>query len=84
MLHAADGIWGSPPHFEKSYMILNLRRRPLKIWVLIANITNEFILGLDILCAYDASVDLGRKMLHLSEEEVTPCNPEVGPGLPAW
>jgi hypothetical protein len=43
-------------------------RRPLKIWVFIANITDEFILGLDILPAYDASVDLGHQILGLREE----------------
>jgi hypothetical protein len=30
------------------------------MWVFVANITDELILGLDILRAYDASVDIGR------------------------
>jgi hypothetical protein len=49
---------------------LTLGWHPLKILVFIVGITNEFILGLDILCAYDAAVDLGPQTLHLAEEEV--------------
>jgi hypothetical protein len=41
------------------------------MWVFVANITNELILGLDILRAYDATVDIGRQTLRLSEEEVS-------------
>jgi hypothetical protein len=46
---------------KKVFLTLKLGRRPIKIWVSVANITNEFILGLDKLRAYDASVDLGRQ-----------------------
>jgi hypothetical protein len=42
-----------------------LGRLPLEIWVFVANITDELILGLDILRAYNASMDL----LCLGEEE---------------
>jgi hypothetical protein len=42
--------------------------RTLKIRVFVANITNEFVLGLDILRAYDASVDIGRQMLSVAED----------------
>jgi hypothetical protein len=42
---------------------LTLGRRALRIWVFLAKITDEFILGLDVLRAYDASVDLGRHLL---------------------
>jgi hypothetical protein len=55
-------------------------RHPLKIWVFITNITNEFILGLDILHAYEISVDPGRQTLHLAEEKVSPWSPS----LPDW
>jgi hypothetical protein len=41
------------------------------MWVFVANITKEFILGLDILRVYDASADLGRQTLLLAEEEVS-------------
>jgi hypothetical protein len=40
------------------------------MWVFVANITDELILGLDILRAYDASVDIGRQTLRLADEEV--------------
>jgi hypothetical protein len=41
------------------------------MWVFIANITDEPILGLDIPRAYDACVDIGRKKLCLAEKEVS-------------
>jgi hypothetical protein len=34
-------------------------------------VTDEFILELDVLRAYDASVDLGRHLLRLGREKVT-------------
>ncbi|XP_023721756.1 uncharacterized protein LOC111872274, partial [Cryptotermes secundus] len=49
------------------------------MWVFVANITDELILGLDILRAYDASVDNGRQTLRLAEEEVSLWSPGVGP-----
>lgn len=45
----------------------------------VANITNEFILELDTLRAYDASVDLGRQKLCLAEEGVLLWRPGAGP-----
>jgi hypothetical protein len=48
-----------------------LERRPLTFWVVVAEITDDFILRLDVLRAYDASVDLGRHLLRLEQEEVT-------------
>jgi hypothetical protein len=50
----------------------------VKIWVFVTNITNEFILGVDILRAYDAYVDIRRQMLRLAEEEVSLWSPGVG------
>jgi hypothetical protein len=38
--------------------------------VFVADITDDFILGLDILRAYDASVDIGRRVLRLGQDEV--------------
>jgi hypothetical protein len=72
-LHAARGIWVVFPTPAPG-------RRPLKSLVFVANITNEFILELDILRAYDASVGLGRQMLRPAEEEVLLWSP----GFPAW
>jgi hypothetical protein len=57
-LCAADGIWGSHPHLEGSFPD-TLGWCPLKILVFVVSITNDFILGLDVLRAYGASVDLG-------------------------
>jgi hypothetical protein len=54
---------------------MTLRQRPVKIKVLVANITTEFILGLGILRACDASVNLRCHMLRLAEEEVSLWNP---------
>jgi hypothetical protein len=50
---------------------LTLGQSTLKIWVFVAEITDEFILGLGVLRANDASVDLGRHMLQLGREEVS-------------
>ena len=41
---------------------LSLRRWSLKFWVLVAEVRDAFVLELDILWAYDASVDLGRHL----------------------
>jgi hypothetical protein len=49
------------------------------MWVFVANITDELILGLDILRAYTASVDIGRQTLRLAEEEVSLWSPGAGP-----
>jgi hypothetical protein len=68
------------PIFNEVFLTLTLGRRSLKMWVLVANITNESILGPDILRAYDPSVDLGRQALRFAEEEVSPWSP----GLPSW
>jgi hypothetical protein len=54
------------------------------MWIFIADITNEFILGLDILRADDAFVDIGRQTLRLAEEEVSLRSPGAGPVPPAW
>jgi hypothetical protein len=40
------------------------------MWVFVVNIINGFILGLDILRAYDAAVDLGHQTLRLAEEVI--------------
>jgi hypothetical protein len=49
------------------------------MWVFVADITNEFNLGLDILRAYNASVDIGRQTMRLAEEEVPLRSPGSGP-----
>lgn len=53
------------PILKALFLTLTLEWHPLKIWVFII----EFILGLDILHAYDVSVELGRQTLRLEGEE---------------
>jgi hypothetical protein len=68
------------PILKNIFLMLTLRRHPLKIWAFVANITNKFNLGLDILRAYNASVATnaascgGRNVMK----------PWAGPNLPAW
>jgi hypothetical protein len=59
------------PILKEALVELTLGRGALKILVFVAEITDEFILGLDILRACDASVDLGRRILRLDQEEVS-------------
>jgi hypothetical protein len=77
MLQTVSGE--SLPILKEVLLTLILGRRPLRMRVFITNITNEFILGLDILCTYDASVDLGRQTPHLAEEELSLWNQGAGP-----
>jgi hypothetical protein len=67
------------PILKEAFLTPILGRRPLKIWVFVADITNELILGLDVLSTYDASVDIGRQTLRLAEEEVSLWSPGAGP-----
>jgi hypothetical protein len=62
------------PVVKEVLVELALGRRALRIWVFVAEITDEFILPLDVLRAYDASVDFGCHLLSLGKEEVTLCN----------
>jgi hypothetical protein len=64
---------------KEAFVTVILGRRPLKIWISIADITNELILGLDVLRPYDASVDIGRQTLRLAEEEVSLWSPGARP-----
>jgi hypothetical protein len=75
--------------------MLSLGLRPLKFWGFVADITNEFILGLDIMGAYGAPIDIGRQTLRLAVEELLLWSPGAGPHpsslllqkdhvIPAW
>jgi hypothetical protein len=66
------------PIIRKIFLALNLGRRQLKIWVFVADITNEFILWLNILGAYESFVGLGRQMLRLAVEDVSQWSPGAG------
>jgi hypothetical protein len=67
------------PILKEAFVTPTLGQLPLVIWVFVADITDELILGLDILCAYDASMGLGRQMLRLGEEEVSLWVPHLDP-----
>jgi predicted aspartyl protease/flagellar motility protein MotE (MotC chaperone) len=58
------------PVVKEARVELTMGRRTLRSWEFVADITDEFILGLDILLAYDASVDIGRRVLRLVQDEV--------------
>jgi hypothetical protein len=55
---------------KEALVTLTLGLRALTIWVFIANIAYGFILGLNVMHALDASVDLRRHMLRLGDEEL--------------
>jgi hypothetical protein len=59
------------PVVKEAHVVLTLGRHTLRSWVFVADIMDDFILGLDILRAYDASVDIGRRVLRLGRDEVT-------------
>jgi hypothetical protein len=67
------------PILKEVFITLTLGRRSLKIRVSVADITNKLILGLDVLRAYDACVDIGRQTLLLAEEEISLWSPGVRP-----
>jgi hypothetical protein len=56
-VHPADCNKEDSPHLKGSFPDIQ-GRRPLKIWVFIANIVDEPILRLNILCAHNAAVEL--------------------------
>jgi hypothetical protein len=49
---------------------LTLGQLALNIWVFVGDVREEFILGLGTPRAYDASVDIGRRVLRLGRDEV--------------
>jgi hypothetical protein len=56
---------------QEVFLTPTLVQRPVKISIFIAIITNELILGLEILRAYDAFVEIGRQTLRLAGEELS-------------
>jgi hypothetical protein len=63
------------PIVKKELVELTLWRHTLRIWVFFAEVTDEFILGLNILQANDALMDLERQLLRLGQEVMTLWNP---------
>ena len=62
------------PVMKEAVVELTMGRRDLMIWVFVVEGTDEFILR-----TYDASVDLGRRLPRLGQEQVTPWNPSAQP-----
>jgi hypothetical protein len=56
------------PILNEAFVTLTMGLHPLKTWVFVANITDKFILELDVLCTRYASVDLKRLVLRLDKE----------------
>ena len=74
-LRLADGLWRDHPLLKEALVELSLGRIALRIWVFVTEVMDEFILGLGVLRAYNASVDLLRCRLRLGQEEVTVWRP---------
>jgi hypothetical protein len=55
---------------------LTLGHRPLKIFMFIAEITDEFILRMDLLRIYNASDDLGCYVLRVGQEDILSWSPQ--------
>lgn len=75
-------IRGDSPTLEEAFVTLTPGRCPLKTLVFVANITNEFTLALDVLCAHNAGMDLKHLVLRLHKEEVPLGCPEGRPCSP--
>jgi hypothetical protein len=76
-LHDASG--DTLPILMEALVEKTLGQRPICIWVFTANITEEFILELDIMHAHKASVDFRCHVLQLGDEEVPLRHPGTQP-----
>jgi hypothetical protein len=54
----ADSNGGDSPALEEAFVTLTPGQRPLKTLVFVTSITDEFILGLDVLRTQDAAMVL--------------------------
>jgi hypothetical protein len=70
MHHIAFPSGETMPVVKEAHVELTMGQRTLRSWVFVADIKDDFILGLDILRANDASVDIGRRVLRLGQDEV--------------
>jgi hypothetical protein len=52
-----------PSALKETLVELNLEQHPPRTWEIITEITAEFILGVDVLCAHNASIDLRQQVL---------------------
>jgi hypothetical protein len=53
---------------KEALVVLTIGWTSVNIWLLVAEIVDKLILGLDMLHTYDAFIDLGHYMLRLGEE----------------
>jgi hypothetical protein len=58
------------PIVKEALVEVTLGQLALKIWVFVTDMMDEFILGLNILRAYHAIVDVGCQVLHLGQDEL--------------
>jgi hypothetical protein len=58
------------PVLKEALVKLTLGNRTLILWVQVADITEEFSLGLDFMYANDVVVDFKRRVLRMGDEEV--------------
>jgi hypothetical protein len=58
------------PSLKEALVTLTLGWRPQTTWVFVTEITHEFILGLDVVHAHDAYMDLRYHVLQLGDKEV--------------
>jgi len=75
------------PIDKEALVELTLGRCVLNVWVFVADIVDDFILGLDVLRAYDASVNVGQGTLRLRGETCQgqkrlQCRQETEAGMP--
>ena len=64
---------------KEALVTLTMGWRPLTTWVLVADITDEFVLAFNVLRAHSASVELKRLMLQMRRGEVSLQRPEARP-----
>ncbi|XP_033608870.1 uncharacterized protein LOC117282612 [Cryptotermes secundus] len=64
------------PILKEAFVKLTLGECLLMAWVFVADIIEEFTLGLDVMYAHSAVVDLGRHVLRLGEKEVPLTRPK--------
>jgi hypothetical protein len=77
MLQTASGE--TLPILKVALVELTLGRSPIRIWALVAEITEELILRPDILHTYVVFMGLRRHMLRLGEENLSLWSPRAEP-----
>jgi predicted aspartyl protease len=68
------------PILKEALVMLTMGKCRVRTWAIVANITEELILGLDVLYGYGVVVDLRRHVLLLGDQEVPLRHPLELPG----